>query len=270
MVLSIAFAGGAFAKPAVVSLDYCADQYLLALAGPEQILGVSRGADKDYSFMRDRARAHHKIRASQEEVLILNPDVVLRQWGGGGDAARAFGRFGANVVSLGYPTDFSGVRENIRLAAKALDQVERGERLIVALDKELNALKKNRPINKVRALYFTPGGVTAGAHTMIDAIMAAAGVENIAAANGAKYWPPLPAEALIRNPPELIVAGFFDVHSEKINYWSAARHPALKSFIEENPNVTIPADLIGCAGWYSVIAAQRISRAAQAKVDGDD
>ena len=250
--------GTAHAKPRAVSLDYCADQYLLKLADPEQILAVSREADKDYAYMREAAAAHQRIRATPEEALTLKPDLVLRQWGGGADANRAFGRFGAEVVAVGHPTDFDGVRANIRLVAGALDQPARGEALIAEMDRRLAALER-REDNKPRALYVTPGGVTAGANTMIDAIFQAAGVDNMAALAGQSYWPPLPAEALLLAPPEMIVAGFFDSDAESANYWSAARHPALEALFRKTRSVHLPPDLIGCAAWYSVEAAERIA-----------
>jgi iron complex transport system substrate-binding protein len=242
----------------VVSLDYCSDQYVLKLADPDQIFAVSRGADKDYSHMRSAADDHARIRPTPEEVLSLEPDLVLRQWGGGVNAAEAFGRFGAEVISLGYPDDFEGVEDNIRMAAEALEQPERGEKLIREMQSRLDALAaQNEPTQ--RALYVTPGGVTAGSHTMIDSILKAAGVINIAAENGEVYWPPLPAEALLLNPPKLIVAGFFVSEDQDINYWSAARHPAIEAQLKETPTVYLTPDLISCAAWYAVDAAELIA-----------
>ena len=257
VVALLAGAGAACAKPRAVSLDYCADQYLLKLADPDQILAVSRGADKDYAHMRAAAAGHRRIRATPEEALTLKPDLVLRQWGGGADAGRAFGRFGADVVALGFPADFDGVRTNIRVVAGALDQAARGEALIAAMDRRLAAIEQ-RHGDRPRALYVTPGGVTAGADTMIDAIFQAAGVDNAAALAGRSHWPPLPAEALLLAPPEMIVAGFFDSDAENANYWSAARHPALEALFRTTRSVHLPPDLISCAAWYSVEAAERI------------
>ena len=130
----------AAAKPRAASLDYCADQYLLKLADPDQILAVSRGADKDFSYMRDEATGFARIRGTLEETLSLTPDIVLRQWGGGANAENTFSRFGTKVVSLGFPEDFDGVKQNIRTTAAALDQTDRGEALIRELETRLLAL----------------------------------------------------------------------------------------------------------------------------------
>ena len=258
ILIAAASVNSAAAKPRVVSLDFCSDQFVLKLADPGQILALSRGADNDYSYMRATAAGHKHIRPTREEVLALAPDLVMRQWGGGANAHEAFGQFGAKVVSLGYPSDFDGVKENIRQSAQALDQTERGEALIRELDDRLNTLSgKTTP--SVHALYVTPGGVTAGAHTMIDAIITAAGAINLSAARGQSYWPPLPIEDVILYPPEMIVAGFFISQDQDINHWSAARHPVIKAQFSETTTVYLTPDLISCAAWYSVEAAEMIA-----------
>ncbi|MCC6788878.1 MAG: ABC transporter substrate-binding protein, partial [Hyphomonadaceae bacterium] len=40
----------------IVSLDYCADQFVLALADREQVAALSVGARRDDSYFRDRAQ----------------------------------------------------------------------------------------------------------------------------------------------------------------------------------------------------------------------
>ncbi|WP_428406906.1 ABC transporter substrate-binding protein [Hyphococcus sp.] len=261
-LIALAAAYPAAAQPRAVSLDYCSDQYLLKLADPAQIAAVSRGADKDYSYMREAAAPYRRIRPSIEEVAPLEPEIVLRQWGGGASAERTFSRFGATVVTLGYPEDFDGVKANVRLIADALDQQKKGEALIAEIDRRLGALEQAKTPAPVKALYATPGGVTAGAHTMIDAILTAAGVVNLAAEAGQSYWPALPAEALILDPPGLIVAGFFDAADERINYWSASRHPALRRLFEATPTISLSPDIVSCAAWFSLDAAEAIAAGA--------
>ncbi|MHA7871551.1 MAG: ABC transporter substrate-binding protein [Hyphococcus sp.] len=255
----------AAAKPSALSLDYCADQYLLKLADQEQILAVSRGAGRDYSYMREAATPHRQIRASAEEALSLKPDIILRQWGGGARAEESFERFGAKVVSLGYAVNFDDVIDNIRLAADVLDQEARGEAVIRELETKLARLTETN--TSIEALYVTPGGVTAGAQTMIDAIFNAAGVVNITARNGLAYWSQLPAEELLLDPPQLIVAGFFSAKDEEINYWSAARHPAIADQFRKTPTIDLSADLLSCPAWFSVEAAEAVAIAAKGAQD---
>ncbi len=242
----------------VFSADFCADQLTLALAHPSQIAALSPDADKDFSFFRHRSEGFAQRRADVESVAAAGADVVLRFWGG--DAAR-LERFGVKVVTLDYASDFDGVKRNIEVASSAIGRAAAGRALISDIDRRLDALAA-RGSAGVTALYVTPGGVTAGKATMIDAILTAAGVGNEAASKGLSYWPPLSAEAVVADPPEFIVAGFFSSRAEKINHWSASRHPALRAILADRPGVAPPADLLGCPGPQSVDAAEMIRDAA--------
>ncbi|NNL90091.1 MAG: ABC transporter substrate-binding protein [Marinicaulis sp.] len=262
IIFSAALISSAGAKPRAISLDYCADQYLLKLADPEQIIAVSPGADEADSYMRDEAREHRQVRPRTEEVLLLAPDVVLRQWGGGTEAESAFGRFGAEVVSIGFPTDFKGVAQSIRIAAAALEQEARGEALIEEMNARLARLREIE-IDDQSALYVTPGGVTAGDQTMIHAMIEAAGLKNGAAVMGLSYWPSLSVENLVLSPPGFVVAGFFDAGAEKSNHWSAGRHPAFADMFAKTPTVNLSADILSCAAWFAVDGAEAIANAAK-------
>lgn len=241
----------------IFSADYCADQLALALAEPADIVALSVDADKDFSYLRGKANGIAQARADAEKVLAANADVVLRFWGG--DAAR-LERLGVKVVTLGYAADFDAIKENIETAAAAIDRTKEGYALISEIDQRLTALAA-RGRAEISALYVTPGGVTAGKNTMIDAILNAAGVNNQAADAGHSYWPPLSAEALIAEPPHFIVTGFFSANSERINHWSAARHPALRKALNATPRVDLPTDILSCPGWFSLDAAEAIRNA---------
>lgn len=263
LTLSLAAAPIAGAKPSAVSLDYCADQYLLALADEDQIIAVSRGADERDSYLRAVAVKHPMIRPEAEEVLALEPDIVLRQWGGGVNAEAVFSKFGAQVVSIGFPADFDGVRHSVRIAAASLEQEARGEELITQMDARLDALKKTAPPHR-RALYITPGGVTAGGDTMVNAMIEAAGLINIPAELGQSWWPSLPLETLLLDPPEFIIAGFFNAGAEASDHWSAGRHPLFQKLFQTTPTIHISPDIISCAGWFAVDGAETIAAAAKA------
>ena len=140
------------------------------------------------------------------------------------------------------------------------DALQAAERAASAQLSRLAALAAAPPFD-ARALYVTPGGVTAGAHTMIDAIITAAGAVNAAAESGQSYWPALPAENLLMDPPDFIVGGFFRARDEQINHWSAARHPAIMQLLAERPTVHLSPDLISCAAFHSVEAAEKIAAA---------
>lgn len=248
--------GPAFAGPRVFSTDYCADQYAIALADTSDIAALSPESRRDFSYLRKAAGILPQARPTLEAAIGRRADVVLRSWGG--DAA-AFERAGIRVVTLPSADDFEAVRRNIHSAAAALDAEERGEALIANMDARLKALP---PIvgDAPSALYVTPGGVTAGRKTFIDAMFEAAGVKN--AAGDQDYWPALPLESLIRRPPSFVVAGFFRTDEVGADNWSAARHPAFKIAFAGARLVHLPADILACPAWFAADGVEAIRRAA--------
>ena len=68
---ALAFAGPALAAPpTVMSLDSCADQYVLALSPRASSVGLSARADDHDSYMRASARGLPVRRATTEAVLV--------------------------------------------------------------------------------------------------------------------------------------------------------------------------------------------------------
>ncbi len=121
----------------VMSLDSCADQYVLALAPREAIIGVSPRADAPDSFLRAKAAGLPQRRTTMEAVLGARPEVVVRQWGGDARLTAAIARRGVRTVGLGDATDFDGVRVNVRRVAQALDRQPEGEALLARMDADL-------------------------------------------------------------------------------------------------------------------------------------
>jgi iron complex transport system substrate-binding protein len=58
----------------VVSLDYCADQYILKLLPKAKILALSKGSTSEFSYMRKHAEGVKTIRATAEEIVAARPD----------------------------------------------------------------------------------------------------------------------------------------------------------------------------------------------------
>jgi iron complex transport system substrate-binding protein len=251
-ILALAALAAADERPRVFSADVCADQYALALADPADIAALSPDAEKDFSHLRAKAKGIRQARPDAEQVLASRADVVLRHWGG--DPMR-LSRLGVRVVTLGYAADFDAISENVRRAAAVLGRPERGEALIADLEWRRRRLDALGP-SGISAVYVTPGGVTAGSGTMIDAIFHAAGVGNAAATS--EGWIGLPLERLTHDPPGRIVAGFFDARSAAADNWSPARHPAFATLFANRRTIHLPADLISCPAWFSILAAEAL------------
>lgn len=239
----------------VVSLDYCADQFVMGLLDDVQIAAVSPDADKDFSHLRARAAGLKQVRSLAEDVVALQPDIIVRSWGGDARAMQLFERLGIETVQIGYANDIDGAAEVTRSLAQALGVSDRGEALIAAMPAAVDS-------NGQRALYLTPGGVTAGRGTMVDSILRAAGLTNSVDAEG---WTALPLESLVMRAPDTLVTAFFDFGTDRTDHWSVAQHPVIRRLREDAAAYPLDESRLTCPAWFVAgearDLAERVARA---------
>ncbi len=260
--MALMWAGQADAAPRrIVSLDYCADQYVLALADRDQIAALSRGSLRDDSYYRASAVGIRQTRGTLEEVLALHPDLVVRNWGGPWDAEAVYGRFHVPVLQVGDSPDFAQVRTDLLDASRDLGHPERGAAIARDLDLRLARLRANAPQTPAPVMYLSGGGAVAGRGVLMDAVITAAGGRNI---RTDASWTVLPLERLIQTPPALIALGFFDTGRDRVNAWSPSRHPALRRALANARTVNLPPATVSCEAWYAIDAAERIAAALRA------
>jgi iron complex transport system substrate-binding protein len=247
----------AAAGPRVVSLDQCADQYVLALAPRADIAGVSYRATAPDSYLRAAAAGLPRRRASLEAVLAARPQLVVREWGGDALMLRRLKARGVTVAQIDDAPDFAGVRANVRHVAAALGQVEGGEALVRRMDNEL--AQASGAWGGLRALYLTPGGFTAGRGTLVGAILASAGLRDAAAGPD---FAPVSLERLQLEPPDGLVLGFFDPASMRATRWSIGPGGAMRRIANGRVLASLPGALLGCPGWFAADASLALARAA--------
>lgn len=253
--MALVCASAAQAEPRrIVSLDYCADQFVLALADRDQIAALSVGSRRDDSYFRARAQGIRQTRDTLEEVLAQRPDLVIRSWGGPWDSEQVYARFHVPVLQVGDTPDFPSARADLLDAARALGHPDRGALIASDLDTRLARLSSHR--TNARVMYLSAGGAVAGSGTMVDAIISAAGGRNV---RTEASWQMLPLERMVQTPPALIALGFFETGREQVNAWSPSHHPALRRALANARTVRLPAASIACEAWYAIDAAEAIA-----------
>ena len=238
----------------IVSLDFCADQYVLKFVEPERILAVSPDAGRDYSYMRDHAAGLPRVRPVAENVIVLKPDLVVRSYGGGAQAPAMFERAGIPVHNIGWPEDMEAVLGTIEDTATVLGSRQQG--LAVAAEMQDRLASLERPDQAASALYLTPAGVTSGPGSLVHELITAAGLANFQARPG---WGPIPLERLAYEQPDLIAAGFFDTPTDHPHVWSAIRHPVARAQLDGGSVVTIDGAWTACGAWFLVDAVEALA-----------
>ena len=246
---------GADAPRRIVSLDYCADQYVLKFADREDILALSPDAGKRFSYMRAAAEGIPTVRPRTADVLALQPDLVVRTYGGGHDIADFMKEPGVPVVQIGFPQSIAEVRDEVLRVGTELGKPDEAEKLVADMDRRLKALaERSGPQREV--LYMTPAGVTAGEGTLVHELFVAAGLRNIQNRPG---WNPLPLERLAYDRPDVIAAAFFESKTNHVDNWSAARHPVARAQLRELPVVPLEGAWTSCGGWFLIDAVEALA-----------
>ncbi|MEM7366365.1 MAG: ABC transporter substrate-binding protein [Pseudomonadota bacterium] len=241
----------------VVSLDYCADQFVLKLVEPARIAALSKDADREFSYMRDRAAGHKKIRPSAEEVLAVDPDWIVRSYGGGPNARRFYEGIGLTVIQIGYATTIDDVRGEVERVGGLLGRTDEAESVVRDMDQRLARLTRQAQDVAPSILYVTPGGVTTGPGTLVHELIVAAGLNNFQQSSG---WRSLPLEKLAFDQPELLATAFYNYKTNHENFWSAARHPIIRKQLSATRTIALEGATTACGGWFLVDAVEQLAQ----------
>lgn len=238
----------------IVSLDYCADQFVLGLAERGRILALSPDAGAAFSYMRAAAEGLPTVRPRAEDVLVLEPDLVVRSYGGGPRARTFFERAGVPVLQIGFVDDIDDARAVVRDTARGLGAPKRGEALVAEMDARLERARVHAP--GTRALYVTPAGFTAGPGTLVHHLLAAAGLENFQSRPG---WRPIPLERLAYESPDVVaVASFGEAHDHE-DAWTPFRHPVARRAMRSLPAADLDGATTSCGGWFLADAVEALA-----------
>ena len=239
----------------IISLDFCADQYLLAFADRDQIVALSPDAEKSFSYFRDRAHGIRQTPARTEDILIQKPDAVIRTYGGGPNITAFMERVGVDVIQIAYANDLAAIRQNVVDTAAALGASDRGAAIIADMDKRLADVNANAGGD---ILYMTSKGAVAGTDTLMDELITRAGRTNFVQTAG---WRMAPLEQLAYAAPDAVAAGFFDGSDARTDLWSAARHPVARRAMRNSDVIDIPGDWTACSAWFVVDAVEAMAAA---------
>ena len=232
----------------IVSLNPCADA-ILAEVAPESLIAVShyshdpRGTSMDL----ETARRFPATGGTVEEVLALDPDIVVASSFLAPGARTAFGDLGIAVETLGIAASLDDSVAQVRIVAALADARPAGERLVQRMQRAWNdAAHDGEPVPTV---LWQPGGIVAGEGALIARMMAQAGFASQSAQRGMGQADYMPLERMLADPPKLLlVAGRERSQS----------HPALTGLADMRTERFDPA-LLYCGGPTIVRAMDRLA-----------
>lgn len=247
----------------IVSLSLCTDQLVMLLAERERIASVSYlAADPSLSAMAGEARGLRLNHGLAEEILPLDPDLVLAGTFASRASVALLARLGRPVVELPPVNSLAEARARIQAVAALLGEEERGQELVDDMDAALAAFSPstspNRP--RPRAALFDANGRTQGVQTLPGDVMRLAGLANLAEELGIPGYGALPLEALIALKPDLVVSGSL-VQAVPSMAQEVLDHPALRASLPAGQRVWVPEPLWNCGLPQIVEAVALLAKA---------
>jgi iron complex transport system substrate-binding protein len=247
----------------IVSLNLCVDQILLDLVPRERIAGVSfLASDRSMSMMAREAEGLPAVRGSAEEIIALDPDLILAGEYTTPATVDLLRRLGRRVEVVPMATNFDGIRKIVTLVGDLSGEPGRAAELVKEFDDRLAEVKARAVVRSEaappRAVAMQVNSLASGEGSLVDEVLREAGFEN--AARNRKLGPAgqLPLESLIADPPDVIVransaADFRTVLADNL------RHPAFRALDASRPGVTIPMNEWLCGTPRIIDAVERLA-----------
>ncbi len=237
----------------VVSLDGCADQYVLGLVPRDQILALSDRARLPDSYFRERATTVRRIQPRLETILALNPDVVVRTWGGDLNLIKALEKHYIRIININEITNYDQAKPELFRVARELGQEAGAGIEAHRFDQAMAAIQ---PAGEGRTvLYYTPGGYSAGPDTMTGDMLQRLGFKLETQNKGFFYLSP---EVLLSMKPDIFALAFYDDHYAMRRV--PGRNPLVRAQIAATPNFTLPRQSVSCSGWFTAYDLKELSQ----------
>jgi len=253
----------------IVSLNLCADELVLRLADISNIASVtwlSRNPDNsNVAALAAQVPVNHGL---AEEIIPSNPDMVIAGLYTTRTAAALLRRTNTPLVELAVPRDLDEIRAQIRQVANVVGERQRGEDIVAGMDARLGQIAPIASNKRPRALILNPNGFTTGAGSLVDTIIRAAGMVDVAAEfhqGGGSGQVPL--ETVVTSGLDVLILNNRNDESPSLAT-ELLHHPILAELPKQTHLVTLPSRLWTCGGPAVVEAIERLSRTAADVVAG--
>jgi len=248
-------------RPTIVSLNPCSDAVLVEVADRSQILALSHYSHDPASSSIDveQARRFASVAGAVEEVLALDPDLVIAGNFLPPATSAAFAKLGVPVMIVPIATSIAESKQQVTQLARAVGQPQRGKALNARIDAALKRAAPPAGAKPVSAIVWQAGGIVPGRDTLVADLLERTGFSQLSAARGMGQAEYLPLEHMLADPPQLILAA----GNTRSNENRVLSHPALQALPETRRALFDPS-LLWCGGPTIIRAAKHLAAVRQA------
>jgi iron complex transport system substrate-binding protein len=251
------------AKPParIVSINLCADQLLMALADPDQILSLSTFAtDPRLSYLADEARQFRHDAGNAESVVALRPDIVLAGRFTRLATREMLTRLGYRLVLLDAVRSIDDAIRQIRDVAALLGHPKRGEALVTEI--EAARREASAAAQPHRVAFYQRRGYVTGGNTFTSELLETVGFNHAGGELAGATGGFVPLERLVAAAPDYIVVSSTSANAEDQGTALLA-HPALAALFPPERRIALPDRLTVCAGPATPEALRYLAQAAR-------
>ena len=257
-LVGVLLAPAAAAPPRIVSMNVCADQLLIPLADPEQILGLSRySRDAWQSFAADDARRYPILSGGAEDVLVLRPDIVVAGLFDKRSTRELLKAKGLRLAEFSVPRNLDEVKAQIRQMGDLVGHPERADAQIARLDDAVARARQAVVRKAYRVLLLARRGWVTGTDSLLSSLLAETGLVNAAGDLGIGFGGFAPLETIVNLKPDLIIVSDASDRAEDDGR-AFLLHPALERFYPPSRRIVIPDRLTVCGGVMLADALDRL------------
>ena len=259
--LGMMLAGAAHAAdlPRLASINLCTDQLLMTLADPQQILGLSPYArDAARSWDAEKAARFVKLSGEAEDVLVLQPDIVVA----GRYTKRATRELlkdkGLRVVEFDVPRSMDDVKKQILRMGEIVGHPDRAAAEVVKLDAAIVRTRAVADRKNARVLALSRRGWVSGSDSLTGALLSAVGLSSAAKDMGLRTGGFASLEAIVSLRPDYLLVSEGGSFAEDEGR-ALLLHPALERFYPASKRLVVPERLVNCGGPMIAEALDRLA-----------
>jgi iron complex transport system substrate-binding protein len=242
--------------PTIVSLNPCSDAVLAEMADPGQILAISHYSRDVRSSSMDlaKAQAFSVTGGSVEEVLALQPDLVVASNFLAPATAAALQDMGVRVERIGIATTLGQSKAQVMRLAELSGHPGKGAAMLRQIDRAVARAAPPPGQPPISAIIWQSGGIVPGRDALITELLTRTGFVSHSAARGLRQADYLGLEAMLADPPRVILAAGYPENGED----RMLGHPALDALNNTRRYRFDPA-LLFCGGPTIIRAVDRLA-----------
>lgn len=203
----------------IMTVTISTDNILLGLVKPQQVVACNTLTDDPVSsnIVELAKQIPNRIRHPKvEEILALEPDLVIAADWGNIDYVESLRNMGINVVVVKGAKSSQDIKDNIRLIAAAVGEPQRGEKLIQMMEEklaEVTAKVAKIPADqRKRVVLISLMNNYGGKGCIYDEACQLAGVTNCLSEYGLVRGDKLTKEMIVQMDPDVLFLPTYNAH----------------------------------------------------------